>query len=56
MTRMGTAALLRELLFKTKRYMEDKEAGKNPPFDMKLESMIPVIRRGNPSKSPCTQS
>ena len=43
MTRMGTAALLRELLFKTKRYLEDKQAGKNPPFDMKLESMIPVI-------------
>ena len=30
MTRMGTAAVLRELLFKTRRYMEDKEAGKNP--------------------------
>ena len=29
MTRMGTAALLRELLFKTKRYLEDKESGKN---------------------------
>ncbi len=51
MTRMGTAALLRELLFKTKRYLEDKEAGKNPPFDMKLEAMIPVIRREMPLKA-----
>ena len=44
MTRMGVAALLRELLFKAKRYSDDKDAGKNPPFDMKLESMIPVIK------------
>lgn len=29
----------------------DKEAGKNPPFDMKLESMIPVIRREIPLKA-----
>ena len=43
MTRMATAALLRGLLFKTRRYMEDKEAGKNPAFDMKLEAMIPVM-------------
>ena len=51
MTRMATAALLRELLFKAKRYLEDKEAGKNPPFDMKLESMIPVIRGEIPLKA-----
>ena len=51
MTRMGTAALLRELLFKTKRYLADKEAGKNPPFDMKLEAMIPVIRGEIPLKA-----
>ena len=50
MTRMATAALLRELLFKTKRYLEDKEAGKNPPFDMKLEAMIPVFKDGLPLK------
>ena len=50
MTRMGTAALLRELLFKTRRYLEDKEAGKNPGFDMKLESMIPVIKGEIPLK------
>ena len=51
MTRMGTAALLRELLFKTKRYMEDKEAGKNPGFDMKLEAMIPVLKGEIPLKA-----
>ena len=51
MTRMGTAALLRELLFKTRRYMEDKEAGKNPGFDFKLESMIPVMKRELPLKA-----
>ena len=51
MTRMGTAALLREILFKTKRYLEDKNAGKNPPFDMKLESMIPVIEGKIPLKA-----
>ena len=51
MTRMGTAAVLRELLFKTRRYLEDKEAGKNPGFDMKLESMIPVIKGEMPLKA-----
>ena len=51
MTRMGTAALLRELLFKTRRYMEDKEAGKNPAFDFKLESMIPVMKGELPLKA-----
>jgi imidazolonepropionase-like amidohydrolase len=51
MTRMGTAALLRELLFKTRRYLEDKEAGKNPGFDMKLEAMIPVVKGELPLKA-----
>ncbi len=51
MTRMGTAAVLRELLFKTKRYLEDKENDKNPAFDMKLEAMIPVIRGELPLKA-----
>lgn len=50
-TRMATAALLRELLFKTQRYLADKEAGKNPGFDMKLEAMIPVIKGELPLKA-----
>ena len=51
MTRMGTAAVLRELLFKSRRYLEDKEAGKNPAFDMKLEAMIPVMKGEIPLKA-----
>ena len=51
MTRMATAALLRELLFKTRRYVEDKENGKTPGFDMKLEAMIPVIKGQLPLKA-----
>jgi imidazolonepropionase-like amidohydrolase len=51
MTRMATAALLRELLFKTRRYLSDKEEGKNPAFDMKLEAMIPVIKGELPLKA-----
>ena len=51
MTRMGTAAVLRELLFKSRRYLEDKEDGKNPGFDMKLEAMIPVMKGEIPLKA-----
>lgn len=55
MTRMGTAALLRETLFKTRTYLDKKEKaleeGKTPDFDMKLESMIPVIKNEIPLKA-----
>lgn len=50
MTRMGVAALLRELLLRTVRYRADQLEGKNPPFDMKLEAMIPVIEKKIPLK------
>ena len=50
-TRMATAALLREILFKTQRYMRDKEDGRNPGFDMKLEAMIPVLKKEIPLKA-----
>lgn len=50
-TRMATASLLRELLFKTKNYLEAKEAGKDPAFNMKLEAMIPVIKKEIPLKA-----
>lgn len=50
-TRMATAALLRETLFKTQRYMQDKENGKDPAFDMKLEAMIPVLKGEIPLKA-----
>lgn len=51
LTRMATAALLRELLFKSKNYLAAKEAGKDPAFDIKLEAMIPVIKREIPLKA-----
>lgn len=49
-TRMGAAALLRELLFKAKDYCEAKDAGKDPKFDMKMEAMLPVMRKEIPLK------
>ena len=50
-TRMATAALLRELLTKSRNYLEAKEAGKEPAFDMKLEAMIPVMKKEIPLKA-----
>ena len=50
-TRMGTAALLRETLFKAKQYMQEKDSGKEPKFDMKLEAMLPVLRGEIPLKA-----
>ena len=50
-TRMATAAVLRELLFKARNYKEAKEAGKDPAFDMKLEAMLPVMRKEIPLKA-----
>ena len=41
-TRMGAASILRELLFKAKAYCEEKDAGKDPKFDMKMESVVVV--------------
>ncbi len=51
MTRMAVAALLRETLFKARRYMEDKQNGKNPAFDMKMEAMLPVMEKKIPLKA-----
>lgn len=50
-TRMAVAAMLRELLYKTKNYLAAKEAGKEPNFDIKLEAMIPVIKGEIPLKA-----
>ncbi|WMJ22954.1 amidohydrolase [Paludicola sp. MB14-C6] len=50
-TRMATAALIREQLQKTKRYMEDMERWHEdeeldePEYDMKCEALIPVLKR-----------
>ncbi len=53
MTRMGTAALLRERLVKAKRHYDDKLSGKEPAFDMKLEAMLPVMSGEIPLKCHC---
>ena len=50
-TRMGTAALLREALFKAKDYQQAKDNGENPKFDMKMEAMLPVMRGQIPMKA-----
>ncbi len=55
-TRMSTAAILREMLFKAREYMLKKEAAgddifKCPPFDMKLEALIPVLKKEIPLKA-----
>ena len=55
-SRMSTAALLRETLFKTREYLEKMEAAgddptKKPAFDMKLEALIPVIKGEMPLKA-----
>ena len=55
-SRMSTAALLRETMFKTREYLEKKEAAgddptKKPAFDMKLEALIPVIKGEMPLKA-----
>ena len=46
MTRMAIASKLRELLFKAKEYM----ASEDKAFDMKLESMVKVLKREIPLK------
>jgi len=58
-TRMAIAALIRETLFKAKRYSNElleyenstKEDKKKPSFDMKLEALLPVVRKQIPLKA-----
>ena len=58
-TRMAVAALLREALFKAQRYAEEldeyeasgDDKKRRPPFDMKMEALLPVIRRQIPLKA-----
>lgn len=56
-TRMGTMALIRELLFKAvnyrdelELYREDSEENDKPDLDIKLEAMLPVINKEIPVK------
>ena len=50
-TRMATAAMLRELIIKSIKYAEAKGTDKEPAFDMKLEAMIPVVKKEIPLKA-----
>ena len=54
-SRMTTAAILREHLFKAREYLAKKEAAgddifKKPAFDMKMEALIPVLKKEIPIK------
>lgn len=54
--RMTTAAKLREMLFRARDYLERKQAAgddrlKQPPYDMKLEALIPVLKGELPLKA-----
>ena len=60
-SRMTTASLLRNELFKAKAYMEKKEAAgndvlKRPEFNLKLESLIPVLKHEIPLKAHAHQA
>lgn len=55
-SRMSTAAKLRETLYKAKEYLAKKEAAgddvfKMPAFNLKLESLIPVLKKEIPLKA-----
>lgn len=55
-SRMSTAAKLREMLFKAMEYESKLEAAKDDPskkpsFDMKLEALLPVLRKEIPLKA-----
>ena len=54
--RMTTAAILREALFNARDYMLRKEAAagditKQPKFDMRMEALIPVLKKELPLKA-----
>ena len=48
MTRMATAAILRNTLTKAQRYLKKKEAGEDL-FDPELEALIPLLKREIPA-------
>jgi imidazolonepropionase-like amidohydrolase len=56
MTRMGTAAILREALGKAMRYKEQidragDDPSKLPAYDAKMEALLPVVRKEIPLKA-----
>lgn len=50
-TRMGTAALLREVLFKAKQYQKAKQEGTLEKEDFQMEPWIPVLEKKIPLKT-----
>ena len=50
-TRMGTAAMLRNTLYKAKRYQKDKEKGNLEAEDFEMEPWIPVLKKEIPMKA-----
>ena len=50
-TRMGTAALLRKVLFEAVQYKKDKEGGKLEKDDFEMEPWIPVLNKEIPLKA-----
>ena len=60
-SRMSTAAKLREMLFKAREYMWKIDAAKGDPekfpaFDMRLNALLPVMRREIPLKAHAHQA
>ncbi len=51
LTRMGTAMLLREALFKARQYERDKRLGRLEKEDFFLEPWLPVLRKEIPMKA-----
>ena len=56
MTRMGTAAIMREALTKAKRYLDaieraSDDPAKLPALDMQSEALLPVLRKEIPLKA-----
>lgn len=60
-SRMNTAAMLREMLFKAREYMEKLDAAegdpaKKPAFDLRLHALLPVMRGQMPLKAHAHQA
>jgi len=58
-TRMATAAIIREQLYKAKRYLETVERRNEdseidlPEYDIKCEALIPLLKREIPAQAHC---
>lgn len=55
MTRMGIAKVLDDTFAKAKKYLEDKEAGKEVEYDPDMEALALALKGEVPCKIHCTQ-